>query len=446
MAISKPQHGAAGWDVDLNNALDALDSAASGAAATATAARQTADAANTAAASAATKAQQALDAAAAGGGTGGTDSTARTAAAAAQSTADAANTAASTAQTAANNAQSTATAAQTAATAAQAAATAAGNRLDGLAQVARSGSYLDLLNRPSTAIDGSIPYVVTRSSATATWKIGMSSQDADFATARALGRIVDFRSPAAAAPSFGVAPDMQHGFDTWLEFPAAAYDPSSIANLLYFWDPDTLTGADGSPVSTLPASVGAAALGQTTAARQPTVQTLSDGKRVIRFSPDGTATNDDYLSATLAASQAQPFTVFMVHSVAGTTATQQLMQAGTEVLIQNTGSLQAYAGTTLSLTGQTPPLSLGVTVVVFNGTTTKIYRSGGTPAQGNAGTTALSTAFRIGQHSSAGRPFSGDIGRLGIYSRALTLQEVNDLGTGLATQYATSAAWTAATV
>jgi parallel beta-helix repeat protein len=314
-----------------------------------------------------------------------------------------------------------------------------------LSQVAFSGSYADLLNKPTVGIDASVPYLVTRNDPAAPWKIGASNQDADFAGARARGQAVYFNAPIAAAPQFGTAVDQQHLWDTYLEFPAADFDPNSIPNLAYFWDPNVISAADGTAISTFAATVGGANLGEATPARQPTVQTLADGKRVIRMVWSGTAGTEQDLFATVTA-MAQPFTMFIVHDVTGTTTTQQIVQAGAEVLIQSTGSLQAFAGSTLSLTGQTPPLALGVTVVVFNGTTSKMYRNGGTPAQGTTGTTALATTYRLGRHSSSGRPFAGNYGKNGIYQRVLTLAEINSLGQGLAASYASCAPWTAATV
>jgi hypothetical protein len=159
---------------------------------------------------------------------------------------------------------------------------------------------------------------------------------------------------------------------------------------------------------------------------------------VIRFvGTDGTSTNDDELIATVAGT-AQPVTVAMVHSIGGTTA-QQILDGGVQILTSTT-QLQTFAGSTLSRT-LTLPDALGVTIAVFNGTTSKIYRNGGTPTIGAAGANAMATTFRVGRHGTSGRPLNGDVGAITVHSGALAPAQVQSLGAGLAGSYSTAAAW-----
>lgn len=284
------------------------------------------------------------------------------------------------------------------------------------------------------------PVVVCRRLPTDSWTVGASTTVADFPSIRAVGRVVQFQSPDAAKPNIGTGVADQQGWDSWLAFPAPAFDPATVPGLLYYWNANSVSAADGTAVASLPATVGGAPLAQGTITRQPTVQTTAGGNRVIRFAPDGTATNDDDLTATITAA-AQPVTVAIVHSIGGTVA-QQILDAGVQILTSTT-QLQAFAGSTLSKT-LTLPDALGVTVAVFD-TTTRLYRNGGTPATGSSGATGLSATFRIGRHGSAGRPLTGDIGAVTVHAGALTAAQVQTLGAGLASQYSTAAAWAAVT-
>jgi hypothetical protein len=293
----------------------------------------------------------------------------------------------------------------------------------------------------SGSLDAGVPVIVSRNTTTDPWCLGASSVPADFNAIRAAGRVVQFQSPDAAKPDFGIGAAQQQRWDSWLQFPAGAFDPTSVAGLLYYWNPNTLSAADGTAVSSLPASYGSPALTSGVAARQPTIQTLTGGQRVIRFAADGTAANDDELLATITAS-GQPVTVCIVHSIGGTTA-QQVLDGGVQILTSTT-QLQAYAGTTMSKT-QTLPDALGITVAVYNGSTSRLYRNGGTPQSGNTGATGLTTTFRLGRSGTAGRGLVGDVGAVMVYSGALTAAQVDSMGSQLATQYATATPWTTVT-
>jgi hypothetical protein len=293
----------------------------------------------------------------------------------------------------------------------------------------------------SSSVSPGTPVLVYRNGASDPWVLGDTSTPADFTAIRANGQVVLFESPAAAAPIFGTGPSDQHPRDNWTEYKPAAFDPNTIPGLLYYWNPNSITAADGTAIASLPATNGGVALAQATAVRQPTIQTVG-GQRVIRFpGSDGTAADDKDLTGTVTAT-AQPVTVAFVHSIAGTVA-QQLLDGGVQVLTSTT-QLQAFAGSTLSRT-LTLPDALGVTVVVFTGTTTRIYRNGGTPTTGNAGTTGMAATFRVGRHGTSGRPFNGDVGAITVHAGALTAAQVQSLGSGLAAQYSTAAAWAAVT-
>jgi hypothetical protein len=293
----------------------------------------------------------------------------------------------------------------------------------------------------SSSVSPGTPVVVYRNGPSDPWVLGDTAAVADFTAIRANGQPVFFQSPAAAAPAVGSGLSDEHPRDNWLEFKPAAFDPSTIPGLLYYWNPNSITAADGTAVASLPATNGGVALVQATGVRQPTIQTVG-GQRVVRFpGSDGVSTDDKDLTGTVTAT-AQPVTVAFVHSIAGTVA-QQLLDGGVQVLTSTT-QLQAFAGSTLSRT-LTLPDALGVTVVVFTGTTTRIYRNGGTPTVGNAGTTGMAATFRVGRHGTAGRPFNGDVGAITVHAGALTAAQVQSLGAGLASQYSTAAAWAAVT-
>lgn len=284
--------------------------------------------------------------------------------------------------------------------------------------------------------------VVCRNLPTDPWTYGATNVPADWTAIRSRGEVVLFQSPDAAKPNVGTGASDEQRWDSWVAFPAASFDPSTVAGLAYYWNANSLTGAaDGSAVSSLPATVGGVALGQGTAARQPTVQTTTGGNRVIRFTPDGTATNDDELVATIATAS-QPVTVAIVHSIGGT-GVQQVLDAGVQVLTSTT-QVQAYAGSTLSKTLALPD-ALGVTVAVYNGASSLLYRNGGTPSAGTTGTTAVAATFRVGRSGSAGRPLTGDVAAITVHTGALTSAQVQTLGAGLASMYPTASTWAAVT-
>jgi hypothetical protein len=291
------------------------------------------------------------------------------------------------------------------------------------------------------SLDAGVPVVVTRATSADSWKLGATSTAADFTAIRTAGRTVEFRSPDAAKPNFGTGSSDQQTWDQWIQFPALAFDPNTISGLLYYWDPNTLSASDGTAISALAATNGGVSLLQGTPARQPVVATVG-GQRVIRFTPDGTATNNDELLATLSGTVAQPVTIVIVHSIDGT-GIQQILDGGVQILTSTT-ALQAFAGTTISKP-ITLPDALGVTVVTFNGASTKIYRNGGAPFIANAGANAMTTSFRVGRSGTAERPLTGDVGKIAVYSGALTPTQVNSVGAGFNAQYATAAPWSTVT-
>jgi hypothetical protein len=312
-----------------------------------------------------------------------------------------------------------------------------------LAADATSSWFPIASHKTKTALDllyagAGTPVVVCRRLPSDPWTLGASTTAADFTAIRAANRTVTFQAPSNAAPNIGTGVADQQTWDSFLPFPAAAFDPATVPGLLYYWNPNSVSAADGSAISSIPATVGGAALSQATGARQPAIQTLAGGNRVIRFvGTDGTAANDDELLATVTGT-AQPVTVAMVHSIGGTTA-QQILDGGVQILTSTT-QLQTFAGSTLSRT-LTLPDALGVTIAVFNGTTSKIYRNGGTPTIGAAGANAMATTFRVGRHGTSGRPLTGDVGAITVHSGALTPAQVQSLGAGLAGSYSTAAAW-----
>lgn len=226
-----------------------------------------------------------------------------------------------------------------------------------------------------------------------------------------------------------------------------AFDPGSIANLAHYWVADNAAGPDGSAVSSVPNSVaGGPVLAQATTARQPIVKIgVANGHRVIRFTPGADASTDDGLDATIT-SLAQPVTWFVVHNINTRTADaeQQVFQSGHELSYLGSPSVpQVYAGTSLAaFTGATPQ-TLGVTVLQITGGNVTFRRNGGAGSTIAAGTAATGTALTVGRHTTNGRGLSGDIASLGLYSRALTLAEVNTLGAGLASTFGFT--WTTAT-
>jgi hypothetical protein len=267
----------------------------------------------------------------------------------------------------------------------------------------------------------------------------------NYTAIRTAKRPIFFFAPEGAGPVWGNNPDQANNVrygDEHHTTIAPDFDPATIAGLSYYWDPDTIVAADGAPVTSLAASVGGATLASTITLRQPTVQTAGL-KRVIQFLIGPTGNDNDELVTTALTSISQPLTMFVVHDTTGTTL-QQVVASGVELTYPATGGLSVFAGTTLTKTGITLPDGLGVTIAVVSGSTSKLWRNGGVATTGNAGTAAMGTLFRLGRHPTAGRPFNGNVGKVGIFNRALSLPEVNVLGAGLAAAYSTAAPWATA--
>jgi hypothetical protein len=216
----------------------------------------------------------------------------------------------------------------------------------------------------------------------------------------------------------------------------AAFTPASISGLYAWYDASQIVGkVDGDAISQWDDLSGNARhLLQATGSKQPLYKAaVQNGKPVVRF--DGV---DDDLTAALAATLAQPFTIVVVGRASTGTSTNENFTAspsGNVFVAGRTGGGGVY-----SIQGGTPftQISAGrkenafkLITAIFNGATSEIHVNGATTA-GSLGTTGYATPLRVGSLGGTTEFLNGDVAELIVYSKALNSTEVGQIEAYLA--------------
>ncbi len=215
----------------------------------------------------------------------------------------------------------------------------------------------------------------------------------------------------------------------WFSGNEAAWSPSDMAGLEMWFDAGTQTTgvADGTALAQWDDLSGNARhLVQATGSLQPTAQTgagdLINGRGVIDF--DGT---DDALAAVFTAIP-QPTTIFVVASAdvdsnnrfyvdggAGGTGRQAIYWRVSDQLAFFGGSTEVDA-TAIDVPAVT---SMHILEAVFDGASSALYVDGTARGTGNPGNHSL-IGITVGNSSSLGGPWDGQMGTILVYSGALS--------------------------
>lgn len=219
---------------------------------------------------------------------------------------------------------------------------------------------------------------------------------------------------------------------------AAVVDPTSIANLFAWYKADALTLNNADPVSSWTDSSGNSRHAtQATSANQPLFRTnVLNSKPIIEF--DGT---NDLLQVTY--TLAQPVTRMAVLRYRSTTAGQASQDGGANIAalfdIAGTG-YRMYAGNGLQ-TG-TVDTSYHIFCQGWNGASSTLRVDGGAGVAGDAGS-ATQGGITFGARAAGTQHGQVNVAETLVYSRMLTLSEINDLGNYFASRYALT--WNTAT-
>lgn len=191
----------------------------------------------------------------------------------------------------------------------------------------------------------------------------------------------------------------------------------AVPGLLYRWRADSIAQADGTAVASWEAKTGGVALGQTTAANQPTYHTAGiGGKPSVRF--DGV---DDILSGAIT-SRAQPVTIVAVtKSDVLPVSHRQLYHLGVEMMAHENDVWTGYAGA--ELYGGAVTVDPAVVTIIADGGSSVIYKDGTGATPGNLGTSGLGSTAYVGGHPSLSRPWDGDVAEILVYDHVLTADE-----------------------
>ncbi len=219
-------------------------------------------------------------------------------------------------------------------------------------------------------------------------------------------------------------------------------DPSDVPDMEAWFVADSLSLADNAAVASWPDDSGNARHAvQADSAKQPIVKLVRtgfNGHDAVYW--DGT---DRWLT-TPSFTLPQPLTIFsvskLVDVVNGRTVYDGVNAFSCGFLSNSVGHF-IYAGS--SVGDSVPPTTAtNIGVGVFNGASSKIRLNGGAGTAGDAGT-ASPGGFTLGTFVGGSQVYQGDIAEFIVYSRVLTLVEINDIGNYLATRYGLT--WTTAT-
>lgn len=235
--------------------------------------------------------------------------------------------------------------------------------------------------------------------------------------------------------------------------PSAAGPPTSppgIFGLQAWFDAPPLALADASAVSSWTDTSGNARHAtQATGSKQPIYKTAQqNGLAVVRF--DGT---DDNLDTTTFA-RAQPQTTFVVFKMLSSALANQTVYDS--VSAANTGRLyrQPAAGTPdmRAFAGGTPILTsftsfdgvFGIMATIWSGASSKQWANGGAGVTGSPGA-PQGTGIRLGAFGGGapGGYANMDLGEFFVYNSALSLANINDMGSYLGTRWGIT--WATAT-
>jgi hypothetical protein len=202
--------------------------------------------------------------------------------------------------------------------------------------------------------------------------------------------------------------------------PIDTFSPKSIYGLEFWFDANKITGlSDGDAVSTwIDSSGNGNDLSQSNASYKPQYKTnILNGKPVVRFG------GNDYLYNALF-SGSQPSTIFIVWSISTTTASQNPIDsrnAGNRNDLFRSGSnyISINAGTALAGELSSGVLAHMIHALIFNGTSSAIYKNGSQTAFGNAGTQGM-TGITLGASYADTAPLTGDIAEVFRYNSAFS--------------------------
>lgn len=221
--------------------------------------------------------------------------------------------------------------------------------------------------------------------------------------------------------------------------------PASVT-VLDRWKGDDLTGANAAAVSSWPAAAGVA-VAQPTGANQPTKRTnVLNGHTVARL--DGT---NDSLDGTLAAADAQPFTLYFLikATVLGNVKRQILGGPGgglelyINALTSTTGTRASWWGNAERTFGTVTQNTWELWTIVADTTASLFYVNGTSAYSGNSGSASLGPAVYLGRHLSAGNYFNGDIAEVVHCDGANDATQRTAVHTYFANEYALTIAGTA---
>lgn len=224
------------------------------------------------------------------------------------------------------------------------------------------------------------------------------------------------------------------------------FSPSDISNLIAWYDASVGITLNGSDISQWDDQSGNANhVAQSTAANQPFFNSSNsnfNNQATVDF--DG-AQEHLFRSTFVGGAIAQPNTVFVVGKRNDADTGFQMMVDGVvstarHVIYSNNSLWTFFAGN--SLTGSAVDTNTHIFLGDFNTTNAHLYVDGGiSDSLGDVGSNSMNgIALGIDEAFLASTALNGTIAEAGVYTRALTTTEQNNLGNSLADKYGTT--WT----
>lgn len=209
--------------------------------------------------------------------------------------------------------------------------------------------------------------------------------------------------------------------------------PLEISNIIGWWDGSegvTLNGADVSQWDDQ--SLNGNDLIQATAARQPLYVTPGGAPNFLSFDPGELMQTAGFAGGN----KSQPNTIFFVveqkTDLAGATYFDGILTTLRHAFA-DLGNYGMFAGAVFTSTIN-PDTTKRIFVLIFNGSSSKIYFNGGSAETGDAGNAAWD-GLTLNSRFSLGAIPDQNVFEMTAYNKLLSINELNDLGTFLALKH-----------
>lgn len=220
-------------------------------------------------------------------------------------------------------------------------------------------------------------------------------------------------------------------------FRAATFDPSTITGLKLWLKADTITGkSDGDPVSAWNDSSGNAYNMLASGLNPPNYRAnIVNGKPIVRF----VAALQNTMVGGSSTGISQPNTYFVVAKPVATLTNKFVVTSGVQSLgINSDNSVFLFSGSGIVNAGVLDhTLAFHVFTLVFNSSTSSLYRDGTSLGTGNPGGNAVGTIGIMSDTAGGGSNFyGGDMAELLLYNSALSTTDRQNVENYLKAKYA----------